>query len=693
MPRLHSLDRYRNIGIIAHIDAGKTTTTERILFYTGKTHRIGSVDDGTTVTDWMEQERERGITIVSAAVSAEWKGYQINIIDTPGHIDFTAEVQRSLRVLDGGVVVFDAVQGVEPQSETVWRQADHYGVPRICFVNKMDRVGASFDHTIESVHTRLGANAIAVQLPIGSESSFKGAIDLMTERAIIWEDDLGREPLEIEVPAELHSQMVALRERMVEQIAETDDALTLKYLEGEMMTVEELKAALRRAIITGEATAVFCGSSLRNKGVQPLLDGVIDYLPSPADIPPVKGTNPRNDEEVERSALDDASFSGLVFKIVTDPYVGRLAYIRIYSGKMTQGSMVYNSTKERRERIGRLLRMYADRREDVDEVLAGDIGAILGLKESFTGDTLCDASNPIVLENITFPEPVIYVAIEPKTAADQDKMGEALRKLSEEDPTFKVRSDVETGQTIIAGMGELHLEILVDRMLREFRVQARVGKPQVAYRESITRPVPKAEFRYVKQTGGHGQYGHVVLELTPGEPGSGVTFENDIVGGVIPREYIGGVEKGVREAAEGGVVAGYPVTDVKVRLYDGSYHEVDSSEMAFKMAGSLAFKEGIQRGGPVLQQPIMKVEVIAPEDFLGDVIGQLNSRRGLIQGMEQRMGGVQAVHAMVPLSEMFGYSTDLRSATQGRGVFTMEFDHYDRVPENVARTIISGSAN
>jgi elongation factor G len=693
MPRLNSLDRYRNIGIIAHIDAGKTTTTERILFYTGKTHRIGSVDDGTTVTDWMEQERERGITIVSAAVSAEWKGYQINIIDTPGHIDFTAEVQRSLRVLDGGVVCFDAVQGVEPQSETVWRQADRYGVPRICFVNKMDRIGASFTRTIESIQTRLGANAIAVQIPIGSESGFKGVIDLMTEKAIIWEDDLGREPLEIEVSVEFQDQMVAMRERMGEQIAETDDALTLKYLEGEDMSVEDLKAALRRAVIRGDATAIFCGSSLRNKGVQPLLDGVIDYLPSPNDIPPVKGTSSRTGEEVERPAKDDAPFSGLVFKIVTDPYVGRLAYIRIYSGTMSQGSMVYNSTKDRRERIGRLLRMYADRREDVNEIMAGDIGAILGLKESFTGDTLCDASNPIVLENITFPEPVIYVAIEPKTTADQDKMGEALRKLSEEDPTFKVHSDTETGQTIIAGMGELHLEILVDRMLREFRVQARVGKPQVAYRESITRSVPKAEYKFVKQTGGHGQYGHVVLELTPGEPGSGVIFENGIVGGVIPREYIGGVEKGVYEAAEGGVIAGYPVTDINVRLYDGSYHEVDSSEMAFKMAGSMAFKEGIQKGGAVLQQPIMKVEVVAPEEYLGDVIGQLNTRRGDILGMEPKPGNAQAVHAMVPLAEMFGYSTDLRSGTQGRGVFTMEFDHYARVPDNVARTIISGDAN
>jgi elongation factor G len=693
MPRLHSLDRYRNIGIIAHIDAGKTTTTERILFYTGKTHRIGSVDDGTTVTDWMEQERERGITIVSAAVSAEWKGYQINIIDTPGHIDFTAEVQRSLRVLDGGVVVFDAVQGVEPQSETVWRQANRYRVPRICFVNKMDRVGASFEHTIDSVQHRLGANPVAVQFPIGLEASFKGVVDLMTEKAIVWEDDLGKEPREIEIPADLREQMVAAREHMIEQIAESDDELTLKYLEGEPISVEELKKALRRAVIAGEATAVFCGSSLRNKGVQPLLDGVIDYLPSPADIPPVKGTNPRSNQESERLALDEAPMSGLVFKIVTDPYVGRLAYVRVYSGKMTQGSMVFNSTKERRERVGRLLRMYADRREDVDEVLAGDIGAILGLKESFTGDTLCDASNPIVLENITFPEPVISVAIEPKTTADQDKMAEALRKLSEEDPTFKVHSDMETGQTIISGMGELHLEILVDRMLREFRVQARVGKPQVAYRESITQPVPKAEYRYVKQTGGHGQYGHVVLELTPGEPGSGILFEDDIVGGVIPREFIGGVEKGVREAAEGGVVAGFPVTDIKVRLYDGSYHEVDSSEMAFKMAASMAFKEGIQKGAPILQQPIMKVEVVTPEEFLGDVIAQLNSRRGDILGMEHSPGGAQAVHAMVPLAEMFGYSTDLRSATQGRGVFTMEFDHYARVPENVARAIIFGGAS
>ncbi len=688
MARKHPLERYRNIGIIAHIDAGKTTTTERILFYTGKTHRIGSVDDGTTVTDWMEQERERGITIVSAAVSAEWKGFQINIIDTPGHIDFTAEVQRSLRVLDGGIVIFDAVQGVEPQSETVWRQADRYNVPRICFVNKMDRVGASYERTIEMVRERLGANPVAIQLPIGSESSFIGVVDLIRQKAIIWEDDLGKEPRETDIPIDMHPQVDQLREHMIEQVAETDDGLTLKYLEGSEITEDELKAALRRAVIAGKATPVYCGSSLRNKGTQLLLDGVLDYLPSPQDVPPVKGVHPRTDELLERPPRDDAPLSALVFKIVTDPYVGRLAYLRVYSGKVSQGSMVYNSAKDQRERVGRLLRMYADRREDVDEVLAGDIGAVLGLKSAFTGDTLSDPSNLILLENIAFPEPVISVSIEPKTTADQDKMADALRKLSEEDPTFRVRSDMETGQTIISGMGELHLEVLVDRMLREFRVQARVGRPQVAYRESITRPVEKVDFRYVKQTGGRGMYGHVVLELQPGEPGSGISFENDIVSGVIPREFIPGVEKGVREAAEGGVIAGYPVTDVKVRLYDGSYHEVDSNEMAFKMAGSMAFKEGIQRGAPVLQEPIMKVEAVVPEEFVGDIMGQLNARRGEILGMEARPGNAQAVRAMVPLAEMFGYATDLRSATQGRGVFTMEFDHYARVAESVARAII-----
>jgi elongation factor G len=691
MARQYPLERYRNIGIIAHIDAGKTTTTERILFYTGKTHRIGSVDDGTTVTDWMEQERERGITIVSAAVSAEWKGYQINIIDTPGHIDFTAEVQRALRVLDGGIVVFDAVQGVEPQSETVWRQADRYHVPRICFVNKMDRVGASYTRTIRMVRDRLGANPIAMQLPIGSEVSFKGYVDLLSEKSYVWDDDLGGEPREMDIPADLLPEVKGMRERLVEQIAETDEELTLKYLEGENISTDELKAALRRAVLRNEVNPIFCGSSLRNKGVQPLLDAVVDFLPSPEDILPVRGIDPRKEIEIERHAEDDAPLSALVFKIVTDPYVGRLAYIRVYSGKLIQGVMVYNSTKDRRERVGRLLRMYADRREDISEVMAGDIGAVLGLKDSFTGDTLSDAPNPVILENITFPEPVISVAIEPKTVADQNKMADSLRKLSEEDPTFRVRTDDDTGQTIISGMGELHLEILVDRMLREFRVQARVGKPQVAYRESISRKVEKVEQRYIRQTGGRGQYGHVVLELTPGEPGSGIVFVNDIIGGIIPKEYIPGIEKGVREAAEGGVLAGYPVTDVHVRLYDGSFHEVDSSEMAFKVAGSIAFKEGVQKGAPILQQPIMKVETIAPEEFLGDILGQLNSRRGEILGMEVRPGNTQAVRAMVPLSEMFGYATDLRSITQGRGVFTMEFDHYARVPDSVARTIISGS--
>ncbi len=689
MTRRYPLDLYRNIGIIAHIDAGKTTTTERILFYTGKTHRLGSVDDGTTVTDWMEQERERGITIVSAAVSAEWKGYQINIIDTPGHIDFTAEVQRSLRVLDGGIVVFDAVQGVESQSETVWRQADRYHVPRICFVNKMDRVGASFERSVESMQHRLGANVAAMQVPIGIEGNFRGMVDLLNMKAFVWDDTTGPDAVEIEIPADQVGYAKEMRSRLLEKIAETEDALTMRYLEGDEISVEDLKAALRKATITGKVTPVYCGSSLRNKGVQPLLDGVIDFLPSPADVPPVEGIHPHTGHTVERPAEDDASMSALVFKIVSDPYVGRLAYIRVYSGKITQGTTVFNPTKDRRERIGRLLRMYADRREDIDEILAGDIGAVLGLKDSFTGDTLCDASNQIVLENITFPEPVISVAIEPRTTADQDRMSEALHKLSDEDPTFRVRVDEETGQTIISGMGELHLEILIDRMLREFRVQARVGKPQVAYRETISRRVPKAEYRYIKQTGGHGQYGHVVLALEPGEPGSGIVYENAIIGGVIPKEFLSSVEKGVHEAAEAGVLAGYPVVDIKVRLYDGSYHEVDSSDMAFKMAASMAFKEGIHKGEPILQEPIMKVEVIAPDEFLGEIMGQLNARRGNIIGTEVRPGNTQMVNAMVPLGEMFGYATDLRSATQGRGVFTMEFDHYSQVSENVAKTILA----
>lgn len=688
MARKYPLEKYRNIGIIAHIDAGKTTTTERILFYTGKTHRIGSVDDGTTVTDWMAQERERGITIVSAAVSAEWKGYQFNLIDTPGHIDFTAEVQRSLRVLDGGVVVFDAVQGVEPQSETVWRQADRYGVPRICLVNKMDRVGASYERSIESIRQRLGANPIAMQLPIGNEAEFKGMVDLLEMKAVLFDDELGKEPKEAEIPVDLVARATEMRHAMVEKIAETDDDLTMKYLEGEEISIPELKAALRRAVIAGKACPVFCGSSLKNKGVQLVLDAVIDYLPSPLDIPALRVNSLDNPEDViELPASDEAPLSALVFKIVTDPYVGRLAYFRVYSGVITQGTMVNNSTKGKRERIGRLIRMYADRREDIEEVRAGDIAAALGFKESFTGDTLCDNKN-IVLESISFPEPVITIAVEPKTTSDQEKMGEALRKLSEEDPTFRVRSDEATGQTQISGMGELHLDIIVDRMMREFKVQANVGKPRVAYRESITRRVEKIDHKYAKQSGGRGQYGHVVISMEPGERGSGVVFENKIIGGSIPKEYIPAVEKGIKEAAESGVLAGYPVVDLKVNLFDGSYHEVDSNEMAFKMAASMAFKEGVQRAGAVLLEPVMKVEVVTPEEYLGDVIGQVNSRRGMIQGMEMRPGNAQAVNAMVPLGEMFGYATELRSATQGRGVFSMEFNHYAPVSEAVAQQIL-----
>lgn len=688
MARVHPLEKYRNIGIIAHIDAGKTTTTERIMFYTGMTHRIGSVDDGNTVTDWMVQERERGITIVSAAVSAEWKGYQVNIIDTPGHIDFTAEVQRSLRVLDGGVVVFDAVQGVEPQSETVWRQADRYGVPRICFVNKMDRVGASYDRTIESIIDRLGANPIPMQIPIGFEATFKGVVDLLSMKAIVWEDDLGKEPKVTDVPADLQEQAVVARAKMVEKVAELDDELTIKFLEAQEISVDELKAALRKGVISNKATPVFCGSSLKNKGVQAMLDAVIDYLPSPADIPSVSASEPGNPENAfELPAQDDAPLSALVFKIVTDPYVGRLAYIRVYSGVLSQGQTVQNSTKGRKERIGRLLRMHADRREDITEIRAGDIGAVLGFKESFTGDTLCD-SKSLVLESISFPEPVISIAIEPKSSNDQEKMGEALRKLAEEDPTFRVNSDENTGQTVIRGMGELHLDIIVDRLLREFKVQANVGAPRVAYRESITKPVKEVNYKYAKQSGGKGQYGHVVFSLEPGARGSGIVFENKIVGGAIPKEYISPIEKGFREACESGVLAGYPVVDLKITLFDGSYHEVDSSEMAFKLAASIGFKEGVNKGNAILLEPMMKVEVVVPEEYLGDVMGQLNSRRGLIQGMDVRPGNAQSIRAMVPLAEMFGYATQLRSATQGRGVFSMEFDHYAPVAQSVAEELL-----
>ncbi len=682
------LNRYRNIGVIAHIDAGKTTTTERILFYTGKTYRIGNVDEGTTVTDWMPQERERGITIVSAAVTAEWKGHRLNLIDTPGHIDFTAEVQRSLRVLDGGVVVFDSVQGVEPQSETVWRQADKYEVPRICFANKMDRVGASYERTIESIRERLGANGIQMQIAIGAESGFVGVINLLEEDAWFFEDKVGSEPRITEVPAEFQAELAEKRAVLVERIAELDDTLTEKFLMGETLQIDELKAALRQGVLANKVVPVFCGSSLKNKGVQLVLDAVIDYLPSPLDIPPVKAILVRDGSEVERYADDSEPLAALVFKIVTDPYMGRLAYIRVYSGKIKQNGNMHNATKDKKERVGRLLRMYADHREDITELGAGEIGAILGLKFSFTGDTLCDPTNPILLETISFPEPVISIAIEPKTKADQDKMSDSLTKLSEEDPTFKVRQDEETGQTIISGMGELHLDVLVTRLLREFKVQANVGKPRVAYHEAITKPVAGHSHRYVKQTGGHGQYAHVVIDVEPLEPGSGILFENKIVGGAIPKQFIPAVEAGIRDASESGPLAGFPMTDLKVTLVDGSHHEVDSSEMAFRMAAIMALREVTEKASPVILEPIMKVEITVPEEFTGDVIGQVNARVGNILGMDERYGNAKAIHAEVPLSEMFGYATELRSATQGRGVFTMEFKHYAQVSDAYMKKIL-----
>ncbi len=689
MTRSFPLEKCRNIGIIAHIDAGKTTTTERILYYSGRTYRIGSVDEGTTVTDWMVQERERGITIVSAAVTAGWKGYQINVIDTPGHIDFTAEVQRSLRVLDGGVVVFDAVQGVEPQSETVWRQADRYSVPRICFVNKMDRVGASFEYTVGTIRSRLGANPVEMQMPIGSEANFTGMIDLLTMKAIYFEDELSKEPRVTEIPEDLKSQAEEMRAHMIEKVAEMDDDLIVKYLEGEEITVDELKAVLRKATLENKATPIFCGSSLKNKGVQLVLDAVIDYLPSPLDIPATKATDPQTGEPIELFPDDDGPLGALVFKIVSDPYVGRLAYFRVYSGKIATGDMVYNPAKGRKERVGRLLRMYADRREDITEVNSGDIGAVLGLKESFTGDTLCSANKPLVLESISFPEPVISIAVEPKSTADQDRMATALQRLAEEDPTFRVHSDENTGQTIISGMGELHLDVIVDRMLREFRVQANVGAPKVSYRETISRPVVKSSYKYVKQSGGHGQYGHVVFDLEPLDRGAGIQFENKVFGGAIPKEYIPAIEKGVKEAVEAGVLAGYPVTDLKVVLTDGSYHEVDSSEMAFKMAAILGFREALHKGNSILLEPIMKVEVVVPEEYLGEVLGQVTSRRGVVLGMDAHPGNAQAIRAQIPLAEMFGYATELRSGTQGRGVFTMEFDHYAPVSASVSEKILN----
>ena len=682
------LERYRNIGIIAHIDAGKTTTTERILFYTGKTYRLGNVDDGTTVTDWMPEERERGITIVSAAVTAEWKDHLINIIDTPGHIDFTAEVQRSLRVLDGGVVVFDSVQGVEPQSETVWRQADKFGVPRICFSNKMDRTGASYERTIESIRERLGANALQMQLAIGSESNFSGVVNLLEENAVIYNEATGSTPEFVDIPEEYKAEAAEKRALLVERIAELDEELTERFLEGEEISLAELKLALRKAVIANQASPVFCGSSLKNKGVQLVLDAVIDYLPSPLDIPPVTATLVRNGEEVLRYAKDDEPMAALVFKIVSDPYMGRLAYIRVYSGKVKQNSTVLNSSKDKKERIGRLLRMYADRREDIEELGAGDIGAILGLKFSFTGDTLCDTNEAVYMEDIDFPEPVISIAIEPKTKADQDRMSESLVKLAEEDPTFRVRQDEATGQTVISGMGELHLDVLVTRLMREFKVKANVGKPRVAYREAITKPVMNHSYRYVKQTGGHGQYGHVVFNLEPLDSGSGMVFENKIVGGAIPKEYIGAIEKGFYEACESGPLAGFTMTDVKFTLIDGSYHDVDSSEMAYRMATIFGIREAAEKADPVILEPIMQVEVTVPEEYTGDVIGQINSRVGNVLGLDDRYGNAKAIHAEVPLSELFGYATELRSATQGRGVFTMEFKHYAKVSDSYMKKIL-----
>ncbi len=687
----YPLERVRNIGIIAHIDAGKTTTSERILYYTGVIHRMGEVHEGTATMDHMEQEQERGITITSAATTTYWRDHQINIIDTPGHIDFTAEVQRSLRVLDGGVVVFDAVAGVEPQSETVWRQADEYNVPRICFVNKMDRVGANFVRTIEMIRERLGANPIAVQWPIGEEANFRGIVDLLTMEAFVWdEDDLGAAPKNVPIPDDEIENAENARRRILERIVETDDELMLRYLDEEEISAEELRVALRNATLKGKVTPVLCGTALRNKGIQRVLDGIIYYLPSPLDVPPIGGLNPFTEKEELRHAGDDEPLSALVFKIVTDPYVGRLAYFRVYSGVLTSGSTVLNSTKNKKERIGRILRMHADRREDLKEVRSGDIAATLGLKTTFTGETLCDMKAPVLLESIDFPEPVIQLAIEPKTNADQDKMAVALKALAEEDPTFQVKVDEQTSQTVLFGMGELHLEVLVDRMLREFKVAANVGQPRVAYRETITRTVEKAETRFVRQTGGRGQFAHVVLRLEPLEPGSGFIFENAVIGGAIPKEYIRPVQMGIEEALGSGVLAGYPMVDIKATLYDGSFHEVDSSEMAFKIAGSMALKEGSQKGRPVLLEPIMSIEVVAPEEYTGDVIGNLSSRRGSIEGMELRTEGLQSIKAKVPLSEMFGYATRLRSMTQGRGTFTMEFEHYAQVSEDMAQAIVKG---
>ncbi|NLM53075.1 MAG: elongation factor G [Firmicutes bacterium] len=686
MPRMVGLEKTRNIGIMAHIDAGKTTTTERILFYTGRVHKLGETHDGAATMDWMVQEQERGITITSAATSARWRDHLINIIDTPGHVDFTVEVERSLRVLDGAVGVFCAKGGVEPQSETVWRQADKYRVPRIAYVNKMDITGADFFQVIKAMRERLGANAVPIQLPIGAEDNFVGIVDLVRMKAIVYVDDLGTRSDENEIPDEMLDLAMEYREKMLEAAAEFDEELMMLYLEGEEISEELIRKALRKGTCEVKLVPVLCGSSYRNKGVQPLLDAVVYYLPSPLDVPPVQGVRKGTDEVVERPADDDAPFSALAFKIMSDPYVGKLTFARVYSGRLSSGSYVYNSTKDKRERVGRILRMHANHREEVKEIVSGDIVAIVGLRHTTTGDTLCAEDAPVVLESISFPEPVIDVAIEPKTHADQEKMSLSLAKLAEEDPTFRTKTDEETGQTIISGMGELHLEIIVDRLLREFKVSANVGKPQVAYKETIREKV-RAEGKFIRQTGGRGQYGHCWLELEPLEPGQGYVFENKIVGGVIPKEYIPAIDAGVREAMSTGVLAGYPVIDVKVSVVDGSYHDVDSSELAFKVAGSMAFKAGMAKAKPVLLEPIMKVEITVPEEYMGDVMGDVNSRRGRIEGMESRLG-VQVIKAKIPLAEMFGYATDLRSRTQGRGTYSMEFSHYEEVPKNLADEIM-----
>jgi elongation factor G len=687
--RQTQLEKIRNIGIAAHIDAGKTTTTERILFYTGKIHKIGEVHEGTAVTDWMDQERERGITITSAAVSSHWKEHQINIIDTPGHVDFTIEVERSMRVLDGVVTVFCAVGGVQSQSETVWRQANRYEVPRMVFVNKMDRVGANFFRVVDQIKTRLQGNAHPIQIPIGAEENFKGLVDVVGLKSYIYTNDSGTDIKEEEVPAEMAAQVAEYREALIEAIAEFDDDVMMKYLEGEELTVEEIKRALRKATIANKVIPVTCGTAFKNKGVQLLLDAVIDYMPSPLEVKPIKGHV--GDTEEVRHSDESEPFAALAFKIMTDPFVGRLTFIRVYSGVLKAGSYVLNSTNDKKERISRIVQMYADQRQEIQEVYAGDICAVVGLKDTTTGDTLCDEKAPIVLERMFFPDPVISVAIEPKTKADQEKMGVGLGKLAEEDPSFRVKTDEETGQTIISGMGELHLEIIVDRLLREFKVQANVGKPQVAYRETITTNA-ESDTKFVRQSGGRGQYGHVKIKIEPAEKGAGFVFENTVVGGAIPREYIEPARKGMEEALLGGVMAGYEVIDVKVNLYDGTYHDVDSSEMAFKIAGSMAIKEAVRKAKPAILEPIMKVEIEVPEDYLGDVIGDVSSRRGRIEGMEAIEGtGIHKINASVPLSEMFGYSTDIRSKTQGRGTFSMEFSKYEQVPNNIAEEIIQKS--